>query len=152
MKKEELISQLTEHPLFAGICQKTLSSALGVDAITEFSVGQEIYSPKSSEKKLGIILSGTASVFSTDENNGVLLRILEKGDTFGVANLFSKRESFVSIIMAKKSCRVLFFSEAAMERRKALLSLFSFSRRKKKMSMITKRTVRMAVKRGEKLA
>lgn len=116
MKKEELISQLNEHPLFAGICQKTLSSALDVDAISEFSVGQEIYSPKSSEKKLGIILSGTASVFSADENNGVLLRILEKGDTFGVANLFSKRERFISIIVAKKGCRVLFFSEAATER------------------------------------
>ena len=37
--------------------------------------------------------------------------MLESGDTFGVANLFSSTEQFVSLIVAKKACRVLFFSE-----------------------------------------
>lgn len=111
MKKEELLSQLGTHPLFAGICAKTLSEKLDPDAVTDFSAGEEIYSPKSREKKLGIILSGSVSVFSADENNGVLLRILEQGDSFGVANLFSGQERFVSIIVAKKACRVLFFDE-----------------------------------------
>lgn len=114
MKKEEILAQLNKHPLFMGINLQSLSKKLDVDSVIEFPAGQEIYSPRHCEKKLGIILSGSASVFSADENNGVLLRILESGDTFGVANLFSHRERFVSIIVAKKACRVLFFSEEAV--------------------------------------
>ena len=113
MKIEEILSQLSDHPLFAGVSQETLSEKLTDDAVVEFSPGQEIYSPKSREKRLGIILSGSASVFSADEACGVLLRVLESGDTFGVANLFSRQERFVSYIVAKKHCRVLFFSEAS---------------------------------------
>ena len=113
MKIDELLSQLNKHPLFAGVSKETLSKKLNADAIVEFSPGQEIYSPKHREKKLGIILSGSASVFSANESCGVLLRVLEMGDTFGVANLFSNQERFVSFIMAKKHCRVLFFSEAS---------------------------------------
>lgn len=110
---DELLLQLLNHPLFIGISQETLQKKLDADAIVSFAPGQEIYSPKIREKKLGIILSGSASVFSADESCGVLLRILEKGDTFGVANLFSAQERFVSFIVAKKHCRVLFFSEAS---------------------------------------
>ena len=110
------LSILISHPLFMGIdpeilLQKTES---GVAVFREFSAGEEVYSPRDKNKKLGVILTGSASVFSADENNTVLLRILEKGDSFGVANLFSSQEQFVSLIVAKKACKVLFFSREAV--------------------------------------
>ena len=101
--------------MFDGVNPQTLADVLDADAVADFSAGQEIYSPQDLEKKLGIVLSGTASVFSPDEKGGVLLRTLEKGDTFGVATLFSHRDRFVSLIVAKKACRILFFSEASAE-------------------------------------
>lgn len=112
MKNSQMITQLCAHRLFAGVDPQTLAAKTESGAKTaDFLPGQEIYSPKDRDKKLGILLTGSASVFSADENNGVLLRILEKGDTFGVANLFSGQERFVSLIVAKKACRVLFFDE-----------------------------------------
>lgn len=111
MKQDAQITLLDNTPLFKGVDVSLLFQDPNGYFITEFTAGEEIYSPKNRQKHLGLILSGTASVFSADENAGVLLRLLEKGDTFGVATLFSKRESFVSLILAKKPCRVLFFKE-----------------------------------------
>lgn len=112
------LSILLSHRLFSGMdIQSFTQKAESDDIISrDFSAGEEIYSPRDKNKKLGFILSGTASVFSSDENNTVLLRMLEKGDTFGVANLFSSQEHFVSLIVAKKACRVLFFSMEAIEK------------------------------------
>lgn len=111
-----MIDQLCTHRLFAGMDTQRLSATVngGEVKLCEFASGEEIYSPYDKEKKLGFLLSGSASVFSADENNAVLLRILEKGDTFGVANLFSSHETFVSLIVAKKACKILFFSEASV--------------------------------------
>ena len=113
----ELISQLCTHRLFSGTDPGRLANKIesGEASVREFAAGEEIYAPRDRDKKLGFILSGSASVFSADENNTVLLRILEKGDTFGVANLFSSKEQFVSLIVAKKACRILFFPAATVE-------------------------------------
>ena len=108
----EDISKILCHRLFDGIDQQELLQKMqkcNVISAT-FEAGEEIYSPRDKEKKLGFVLSGTASVFSADENNNVLLRILEAGDSFGVANLFSRQEHFVSFIIAKKTCKILFLS------------------------------------------
>lgn len=116
MKKAEIPTFLTTLPLFCGMSEITLSDAVGKYAeIVDFSVGDELYSPRNVEKKLGILLSGAAVVFSADENNDVLLRTIETGDTFGVATLFARRDTFVSRIVAKKTCRVLFWTADAVE-------------------------------------
>lgn len=109
----EILSALFSNRLFIGANEKLLTKSIenGDAILREFSPGETIYSPRDKKKKLGFLLSGTASVFSADENNSVLLRMLETGDTFGVANLFSSKEQFVSLIVAKKACSVLFFSQ-----------------------------------------
>ncbi|MBQ9805037.1 MAG: Crp/Fnr family transcriptional regulator [Clostridia bacterium] len=78
-----------------------------------YSEGEIIHSPSIHEKKLGIILDGKASVTTKDPSKKALLRFLEEGDLFGVANLFTD-EPFVSVIRAEKKCRVFCMSDAAI--------------------------------------
>ena len=78
--------------------------------IKSFKPGEIIYSPESTDKLLGIFLSGTATVHSVDSENGVLLRSFTKNDAFGLATLFGSRSRYVSVITAKKACRVLMFA------------------------------------------
>ena len=113
----ENLIHLSSHPLFLNMDMEAFSQKIKSQGIApkDFAPGEEIYSPKDEQKKLGFMLFGSASVFSADENNNVLLRILEKGDTFGVANLFSDQARFVSQIVAKKACRVLFLSQEFVE-------------------------------------
>ena len=110
MKKEAIITQLQTSPLFCGISAEAILSLLtSPETKTQsFKSGDLIYSPENTEKKLGIFLSGAATVHSVDSQNGVLLRSFAKNDIFGLATLFGSRNRYVSIITAKKACRVLF--------------------------------------------
>lgn len=104
-------------PLFEGADRAILTATIDKHARVEtFSCGQAIAAPSDTEKRLGVILEGEASVFSADESGGALLRVLKKGDTFGVANLFSTQDHFVSLIVAKKQCSVLFLDRVSAER------------------------------------
>lgn len=111
MKKEAMITQLQTSPLFHGISSEAILALLGSPkTVTQsFKAGDIIYSPEATEKKLGIFLSGNATVHSVDSQSGVLLRSFAKNDVFGLATLFGSRSRYVSVITAKKACRVLFF-------------------------------------------
>ena len=111
MKREAIITQLQSTPLFYGISSEAILALLTSPKTKTqtFKSGDLIYSPENTEKKLGIFLTGTAAVYSVDSQNGVLLRTFGKNDAFGLATLFGSRSRYVSIITAKKSCRVLFF-------------------------------------------
>ena len=116
MKQTEISLFLDSLPLFGGTDDALLRNIVEKNGkIMDFPVGEEIYSPKNTKKTLGVMLSGNAYVFSADENSDVLLRTIEKGDTFGVATLFAGRDEFVSRIIAKKTCRVLFLSVDTIE-------------------------------------
>lgn len=116
MKHSDLLDVLFGLPLFAGTDRQVLSDTIREHArIENFSSGQSIAAPSDTKKRLGVMLEGSASVFSAEDNGGALLRMLTKGDTFGVANLFSTQDRFVSLIVAKKPCTVLFFSGEAAE-------------------------------------
>ncbi len=108
--------QIQSHRLFTNVDSDMLQKQSENHFITvcDFRAGETIYYPGNTERRMGFLLSGTASVFSADENNSVLLRVLETGDTFGVSNLFSTNQAFVSLIVAKKASKVLFFSQQAV--------------------------------------
>ena len=76
-----------------------------------YAQGEVIYSPEAEEKRLIVIRSGEASVYTADESRSTLLRRLGEGKTVGVANLFSC-ESFVSRIIADKKCETVEISAA----------------------------------------
>ncbi len=95
-------------PLFCGADEELLQKAIENEAFRckSFKSGETIYSPDESEKRLIIIKSGVANVYSADESRSLLLRTLKEGKTVGVANLFSG-EKYVSRIIADKTCETL---------------------------------------------
>lgn len=116
MKNEDIISKLQKHSLFTDVDISVLSNAINADdtVIKRFKQGEWIFSPLTKKKRLGFILLGEASVYSTDTSHPVLLRHLNVGDTFGVSNLFADSGEFVSTIIAKKASSVIFFSPKAI--------------------------------------
>ena len=118
MKKEDIIAKLKEHPIFNGVNDSAIESALdSEDTLTRmYKPGEDILSPQSEEKKLGFILLGEANVYSADKERSALIRTLGVGDSFGVSNLFDNERHFVSFIVAKKASSVIFFSPQTIER------------------------------------
>ena len=115
MISEREVKSVFNHPLFVGIDrEKALPILNGAKcALKSFSDEEIIHSPASNERILGLILDGTATVCTKDLGKNTLLRFLERGDLFGVANLFTN-EPFVSVIKAHKKCSVFFVTEAAV--------------------------------------
>ncbi len=105
-------SSLLNVVLFDGFDENEINSLL-VDYAKKpvnYAKTDVIYSPVDKERKLGIILSGKAAVYSSDIERKVLLRSLEKSQIFGISNLFSKSDKFSTNIIAKNVCTVLFIS------------------------------------------
>lgn len=116
MTTEELVTRVSASRLFQGADKDVLHKVLSGNAcrLCSFSANAVIY-PLANESTpcLGILLSGKAEVTTPDAGHHVLLRFLEPGDLFGIANLFSK-EPFVSVIRAERSTDCLFLSESAV--------------------------------------
>ena len=99
-------------PLFEGADQKKLFGAVVDGAVSHrFSNGEAIESDPNNGRNLVIILRGKARVFSMDKSREVLLRTLEKGDVFGVAELFCGDDKSISRVEAKGCCEALFVPE-----------------------------------------
>lgn len=105
MTPTDISALLRDIPLFCG-CQTETLDRLCQGAVLKYKPGEIIYSPESLDKKLIIIIDGSAEVLSADGQKKVLLRTLGSKDTVGIANLFSD-EPFVSNIIAQKSCTAL---------------------------------------------
>ena len=83
--------------------------------VRAFTAGDVIFSPEQGQSAIGWLLDGKAEISTPDQGKHTLLRFLSVGEPFGVASLFSS-EPYVSVIVAKKSCRVFFLTEIATRR------------------------------------
>ncbi len=118
------MAEIDTREIFANNCilgtadKKSIDEFLTRDniEIKDFSVGDEIFSPKSINKHVGIMLSGTAVVSPVSCGENAMLKLLSYPDMFGISNLYSETQPFPSIITAKSSCRVLFIDGIAFMR------------------------------------
>lgn len=117
MVLEKNVRRLCEHPLFSGCDFEKLSSILNEcgAAVTTVSAGKEILSPQRSERLVGMLLSGKATVTTPDRSKNVLLKNLYDGELFGIANLFTA-QPYVSVIRAAGACKVLYIPESAIRK------------------------------------
>ena len=95
---------LTEHELE----EKMLAKA------EFFAKGECVYNSASFRNALGIIVSGSVRVTTSDSENKVVLRDMSAGETFGAAALFGAGEHYVSTIHAACACAVVFIEEAEL--------------------------------------
>ena len=76
-----------------------------------FEAGKVIYEPSGFQKRLGVVMSGSAKVYGGKEGNFTLLNILKEGGVFGAAAMFGDCGEYCSRIVAATGCRVVFISE-----------------------------------------
>lgn len=114
---EEMKEHFRSSFLFSGLS--------GLDGISEeemlaktefFAKGECVYQSNRFQNALGVIVSGTVRITTSDEENRVILRDMSAGETFGAAALFGAGECYVSTIHAKSACAVVFIEEAALQK------------------------------------
>lgn len=158
MRILELIPSLASHPLFLGV---ELASA---DAfwnektmrVCEFSGGQIAYSSESDSLRVGILLEGSAQIYTGLLGEATLLRTVKVGELFGIANLYAEQEPFPTQIVAKGACRLLFIDgdafRAFVEHDRVLLRNFLSMQSRKLVYLNRKITTLTAGSAEKKLA
>lgn len=103
------LALLAQTPLFQGLPEDELRWAAESPACVwrEFDRDETIYSPKRFTRSLGVFLKGGASV----TKGNLLVSELGRGDLFGAAALFNRREGYETTITALRPSLVAFFPE-----------------------------------------
>lgn len=110
--QKHCISVLQETDLFSAVSVEELEQLLLSGAqVRKFSKDTVLYSPKSTEKCIGVLLKGEARVLK----DYVTVSVLKQGMHFGAVVLYNDAEHFVNTIVAKTDCKVLFLSEAGVD-------------------------------------
>lgn len=100
---------LAKTPLFQGLPEEELRWAAESPACfwEEFGRDEAIYSPKRFRRSLGVFLRGGARV----TKGSLVVSALGRGDLFGAAALFNRREDYETTITALGPSLVAFFPE-----------------------------------------
>lgn len=109
---EEMKERFRGSFLFCGL--PGLSEELERELLSgaeEFERGECVYDSSRFRNALGIIVSGTVRITTSDEENRIILRDMCAGETFGAAALFGAGECYVSKIHARSACTVVFLEE-----------------------------------------
>lgn len=85
-------------------------------SVCEFCVGDVLCSSDTATVRVGVLLSGTAEIFTQGTQTSTLLKTASPGELFGIANLYATEDAFPTVIRAKTAVRVLFFAADAFRR------------------------------------
>lgn len=109
----EEISLLAACPLFRGADGDLLGSLTELEGagLVQFDSGV-VYSPRHFRRSLGVVLSGQLQV----TKGSLAVSVLEPGDLFGAAALYSDEPEFATTITAKGSSRCLMLEQALVDR------------------------------------
>ena len=111
-----MIERVRHNFLFEHVPEDAMHALLARDDVKSatFKNGETIYDPQHYRRSMGIILSGNVEVYNTADAHTVLLNILSTGQTFGVATLFHDAGFYISHIVSKGRCEVLFIPQKAL--------------------------------------
>lgn len=136
MKITEILPGIDQNPIFKGVSHSALNRYLAKDSIMTkaYEAGTTVHSSESGAIRIGIVLSGSARVYTANSER-TLLRTMGKGNMFGIANLYAGEEPFPSVIEAAEPCRVLWidcdaFRALIEENKTALRNYLAFQSRK----------------------
>lgn len=110
----EEISLLASCPLFRGVEEnllRRLTEAEGAEQ-SAFDPGQVVYAPGNFRRSLGVVLSGQLQV----TKGALAVSVLEPGDLFGAAALYSDEAEFAATITAKRPSRCLMLGQRLVDR------------------------------------
>ncbi len=111
--QKQCISVLQQTDLFSAVSAEKLMQLLVSSAqVRKFPKDAVLYSPESTEKCIGVLLTGEARVLK----DYVTVSVLKQGMHFGAVVLYNDAERFVNTITAKTACKVLFFEKSGIDR------------------------------------
>ena len=107
----EELSSLARCPLFQGVAEHLVEKIAQEAVSLPFSLGEVIYSPRKFRRCLGILLSGQLQV----TKGSLTVNILEPGELFGAAALYSDAPEFITTITARRPGRCLLLDQALVD-------------------------------------
>ncbi len=119
MLRSEDWAVLAGSPLFYTVAEREIKGLLREESlpVVDFAAGETIYDVRRFSHSLGILLAGQARVLKVRRQGKPLpMGILRAGDVFGMAAVFYHRDTYARSIRALEDCRILFLSEAVLER------------------------------------
>ena len=106
--KTEHISVLNQCALFEGVeISKALNEFEGRYSVHNFPPNETVYTRSRFNDSIGIVLDGNIEVYK-DESKTVMLNRINAGGFFGAAALFADKKEYVSVLVAKGNCSVMF--------------------------------------------
>ncbi len=104
----KIYSLLSKHPIFLNVPKEHIEKLLCENISTKsFPPDTEAYTLEKGGR-VGIILFGTARVYSGSGEENALLNTLHTGDIFGVANLYDEEQPFPSRIITVTDTEIAF--------------------------------------------
>ena len=102
----EIFPDIKKLPFFECASNDTVNKYLNESAIKvrSFSHGDIIYSPASESISVGILIEGAAKVRPSGDEK-TLLKTMNVGELFGIANLYAEDAAFPSVIAAEKKAK-----------------------------------------------
>lgn len=97
--------------LLRNVPEEGLEFCLSEAYIQQALRGEVLYSPERFQRCLGLVLSGRVRVSRKE----LFVAVLEKGDWFGAAALFTERDEFPSTLTALTECTVLFIPQQTIK-------------------------------------
>lgn len=82
---------------------------------SKFKKGDVIYSTNTFKSALGVILNGTACA-TAENSDGFFKKSFKAGSVFGAAAIFGDGGAYVSQIIARTDCEVLFIDETVLKK------------------------------------
>lgn len=107
---EKAVLLLQNNQIFSRVGEQTVRKAVESGKTEIFQKGELVFSRRSGEKLLGMIIEGSASVLK----DRLVISTLSPGDVFGAVTLFSSEEGFLNDIEADGRCAVLFINGQAV--------------------------------------
>ncbi len=135
----DIFPNLAAHPIFEGVNPKVLNRFFHESTmeIVAFPAGAVAYSSVNEGVRVGVLIEGSAQVQTgnTASTEHALLKSMELGDMFGIANLYAEDEPFPCLIVAESACKILFlqgdaFKKVIESNPRALKNYLTFQSRK----------------------
>lgn len=108
----DLLEALAGHWMFSGVDRGALSALL--EGAEEYHVlrGETIYTPHRFRRCLGVLFSGRVRV----SKDALVVSVLQGGDVFGAAALFTRSEDYATTLTALSDCSLVLLPQAGMTR------------------------------------
>ena len=103
-----ILNYLKKNPIFSMAKEENLKQIIqeGCCKAVRYTRGEFILSPAICDRKIIIVISGSADVYSSPKGEGVMLTRLNEGSMSGVSNLFADA-NFESYVVAHEKSEIL---------------------------------------------